>query len=107
LSDARFEVRYRCGRALAAIRVRNPNLEVDRDRVFAAVLREARVDKGVWESHRLLDQFGESDDSPFVDEFLRDRASRSLEHVFTLLSLVVARPPPPVAFSGFYSTCGG
>ena len=104
LNDARFEVRYRCGRALAAIRDRNPNLDVDRDRVFAAVLREARVDKGVWESHRLLDQFGESDDSPFVDEFLRDRASRSLEHVFTLLSLVLARQPLSVAFHGLYTT---
>ena len=103
LNDPRFEVRYRCGRALATIRDRNPNLAVERDRVFAAVLSEARVDKGVWESHRLLDQFGESDDSPFVDEFLRDRASRSLEHVFTLLSLVLARQPLSVAFHGLYT----
>lgn len=103
LKDARFEVRYRCGRALAAIRDRNPNLVIDRERVFAAVLREAKVDKGVWESQRLLDQFGESDDSPFVDEFLRDRASRSLEHVFTLLSLVLARQPLSVAFHGLYT----
>ena len=103
LKDPRFEVRYRCGRALATIRDRNPNLAVERDRVFAAVLREARVDKGVWESHRLLDQFGESDDSPFVDEFLRDRASRSLEHVFTLLSLVLVRQPLSVAFHGLYT----
>jgi ATP/ADP translocase/HEAT repeat protein len=103
LKDARFEVRYRCGRSLAAIRDRNPTLAIDRDRVFAAVLREAKVDKGVWESHRLLDQFGESDDSLFVDEFLRDRASRSLEHVFTLLSLVLARQPLTVAFHGLYT----
>jgi hypothetical protein len=39
-----------------------------------------------------------------VDELLRDRASRSLEHVFTLLSLVLPRQPLKIAFRGLHTT---
>jgi hypothetical protein len=35
-----------------------------------------------------------------VDGFLRDRAGRSLEHAFTLLSLVLPREPLQIAFRG-------
>ncbi len=103
LEDKRFEVRYRCGRALSRLLDLNPKLKVDRDRAIAAVLREVAVDKGVWESHRLLDQMGDETWSPVVDEVLRERANRSLEQVFTVLSLFMPRQPLKIAFRGLHT----
>jgi hypothetical protein len=69
------------------------------------VRREVTCDRGVWESRRLLDQAEETEtDSSFIDEFLRDRSSRSLEHVFTLLSLAFPRQPLEIAFRGLHTT---
>ncbi len=103
LEDQRFEVRYRCGRALSHLLELKPALAVDRERTFAAVVREVLVDKGVWQSHRLLDSMEDEEWSPVVDEVLRERASRSLEHVFTVLSLVLPRQPLKVAFRGLHT----
>ncbi len=103
LEDQRFEVRYRCGRALSHLLELNPKLTVDRERTFAAVVREVGVDRGVWQSHRLLDSMEDEEWSPVVDEVLRERASRSLEHVFTVLSLVLPRQPLKVAFRGLHT----
>jgi len=103
LEDQRFEVRYRCGRALSHLLELNPKLTVERQRTFAAVLREVGVDRGVWQSHRLLDRMEDEEWSPVVDEVLRERASRSLEHVFTVLSLVLPRQPLKVAFRGLHT----
>ena len=101
LSDRRFEVRYRSGRALSHLVDLESSIALDAREVFAAALREVAVDTRVWESQRLLDQ--KMDDagwSPVVDEVIRDRASRSLEHVFTLLSLAMPRAPLRVAYRG-------
>jgi hypothetical protein len=104
LADRRFEVRFRCGRALARLVAAEPSLAVSADRVHAAVLREVAVDRQVWESQRLLDRADEDDqEAGFVDEVLRDRASRSLEHVFTVLSLVLPRQALRVAFRGLHT----
>jgi ATP/ADP translocase len=99
LLDARFEVRFRAGRALSRIHARDPGVAIDRNRVFAIVLRETRVDRGVWESQRLLDQLEDSEEE-LVDAYLRKRTNRSLEHVFTLLSLALDKRPLTVAFQG-------
>jgi hypothetical protein len=56
----------------------------------------------VWESHRLLNQLDDHDDV-FVDEFVKDRASRSLAHVFTLLALALPPEPLRVAFRGLHT----
>jgi hypothetical protein len=65
---------------------------LEREKVFSAVLREVAVGRRVWESHRLLDQLEfDEEHSPLVDDFLRKRSSRSLEHVFTILSLGTLR----------------
>ena len=58
----------------------------------------------VWESHRLLDQLEFAEEhSPLVDDFLRKRSSRSLEHVFTILSLALPRDPLKIAFRGLHT----
>lgn len=103
LEDRRFEVRYRCGRALSRIHDLYHEVPIDRNKVIRAVVREVAVDRAVWESQRLLDR-GEDDEwSPVLDEVLRERASRSLEHVFTMLALVLPREPLRVAFRGLHT----
>jgi hypothetical protein len=102
LHDKRFEVRYRCGRALARLASEAPQLLVPAEQVFDAVLREAEVDRHVWESHRLLEAV--DDDPMSLGGAVRERASRSLEHVFTVLSLVLPRQPLQVAYRGLYTT---
>ncbi|HXV86238.1 MAG TPA: hypothetical protein VD793_06050, partial [Gemmatimonadales bacterium] len=105
LDDPRFEVRYRAGRALSKIARERPDLRLDREHMVAMAAREVAVDRGVWESRRLLDQSGDDEEwSPVLDELLRDRANRSLEHVFTILALVLPREPLQVAFRGLHTT---
>lgn len=103
LADDRFEVRYRCGRALARLFDRERGLQADRDLVFDAVRREAALGRQVWDSQHLLDRLEKRDEDCFVDEYLRDRAGRSLEHVFTLLSLVLPPEPLQIAFRGLHA----
>lgn len=91
LKDERFEVRYQCGQALASIRERDPDaVEFSRETVYAAARRELEVGKKVWESQRLLDE-DPQDRSPWLDDVIRSRLHRSLEHVFTILSIGLDR----------------
>jgi hypothetical protein len=100
LGDARFDVRYACGRALVRLVVRERSLAVDRNLILGAVLKEADRERSVWASQRLLEHLHEAGEDELVDGFLRERAGRSLEHVFTLLSLVLPREPLRIAFRG-------
>jgi hypothetical protein len=102
LEDQRFEVRYRAGRALARMVSQGTGLRVDRQLVIGAVLREVAVERGVWASRQLIDRT-EDEWSPMEAEVLRDRATRSLEHVFTLLSLILPSEPLRVAFHGLHT----
>jgi hypothetical protein len=103
LEDMRFEVRYQCARSLASIVAKNPRVRIDPAFVFEVVRRETAVGRPVWESQRLLHQAEESDENFFVDDFVRDRASRSLAHVFTLLALVLPTEPLQIAFRGLHA----
>jgi len=98
LDDSRFDVRCQSARSLAAILEKNPRIRIDREQIFAVVLREVAVGRPVWESRRLLDGFDVRDSHSPLDEFVRDRAGESLAHVFTLLSLVLQREPLQIAF---------
>jgi AAA family ATP:ADP antiporter len=97
LEDQRFEVRFQCGRSLAAVLEKNGLIRIERERIFEVVRREALVSRPVWESQRLLDK-PEEDRRSFVDDFLKTRAGQSLAHVFTLLSLVLPATPLQIAF---------
>lgn len=103
LGVRRFEVRVQCGRALLKMREANGTLAIEPPRVYRAVLREVAVDKGVWESQRLLDRGEERDEDIFIDDLLRERAGRSMEHVFTMLSLVLPKEPLKIAFRGLHT----
>lgn len=101
LTDRRFEVRYRCGRALARMRAAAPDLPIGAERVYAAVVAEVAVDRRVWEGQRLLE--AEDEDPLELGPAVRERTSRSLEHVFTVLSLVMPRQPLLIAFRGLHT----
>jgi hypothetical protein len=103
LDDGRFEVRYQCGRSLAAIAAKNQLVRINRERVFDVVRAEVTVSRGVWQGYRLLDALPDEKES-FVDEFLKDRAGQSLAHVFVLLSLVLPTTPLQIAYRGLHTT---
>lgn len=96
LSDKRFEVRYQCGVSLWAITEDSPDLEVPRDRVLDAVRREVDVDREVWQAQANADVVESHEDS-VLDDIISERKSRSLEHVFRVLSLVLERGPMMLA----------
>ena len=96
LEDQRFEVRYRCGVALLRLKLERPSLRFSRRQVLEAAKREAANTDGVWNSQALLDA---ADDEPglFTPSDAR-QIGRSLEHVFTVLSLVLDREPLQLAY---------
>ncbi|HEY4647536.1 MAG TPA: HEAT repeat domain-containing protein [Gemmatimonadales bacterium] len=102
LGDKRFEVRYRAGLALSRMADDIPGLQVDSERVFAVMLREMAVERSVWESRQLIDAAPESS-SPMETDLIRDRVSRSLEHLFALLSLVLPRATLRLAFQALHT----
>ena len=104
LDDARFEVRFHSGRSLTAIVEKNALVRIPREKIFDLVRREVAVSRPVWESHFLLD---EADTGQFVDAVLERRASQSLAHIFTLLSLVLPAVPLQVAYRGLQSGDAG
>jgi hypothetical protein len=104
LRDHRFAVRYRCARGLSRLLDVDPTLHVEPRVVLEVILREVEVGAGVWEGRRLLDQHDDESWSPVMDDVIRERASRSLEHVFTLLALVLPRQPLRIAFRGLYAS---
>ena len=101
LNDGLFEIRHQCGLALMRISERRPDLSPSEADVLAAVFREVAADKETWDSQRLQDALDDDDDDEF-DDIKRER-SRSLEHVFTLLSLVYEREPLELAFQALGS----
>jgi hypothetical protein len=103
LDDQRFEVRFQCARSLVAIVEKNSRVRIDRDLIFEVVRRETAVGRPVWEGQRLLSQLEDQQEHVFVDEFVKDRASRSLAHVFTLLSLALPPEPLRIAFRGLHT----
>ena len=104
ISDERFEVRYECGRALLRISDADPTLAISRDRVLEAIQRELDSGRRILEgtSVEFEDDPSEDDHSSLLDGLMRDRVTRSLEHVFTLLALHLEREPLRMAFKALY-----
>jgi len=80
-----------------------PGLVVDRERVLDAVVTEVAVGRGVWESRQLIDTMDDIGAAPMEAEFLRFQANRSLEHVFTLLALILPPEPLRLAYHGLHT----
>jgi hypothetical protein len=97
LSDPRFEVRYRAGKALARMRTRGDALPVTAEHVFDTIEREVRVDTRIWHSYQLLDGVDGSEADQLVHRVLEQRSATALDHVFTLLGLVLPAEPVRMA----------
>jgi hypothetical protein len=102
MADRRFEVRYRSARALSYLAGEIPGLLIDRDRVFGVMMREMAVERSLWETRQLIDQ-PDDESSPIEAEVLRGRTNRSLEHLFTLLTLALPRETVRLAFHGLHT----
>jgi hypothetical protein len=105
LDDLRFEVRFRCGRSLAAMKARQSPIRVDPERVSDVVKREVSVSRQVWESRRISDGSAQDDDvRSSLDALIDERTSRALTHVFTLLGLMLPSEPLRIAYRGLHTT---
>jgi ATP:ADP antiporter, AAA family len=101
LADARFEVRFHCGRALSNICALDESLRPDPNKVFEAALAEIRVAERLSEPPRMLDGYEEKAD--VAAEALWTSTDIRLEHVFRLLSLSLPREPLHVAFQALHT----
>jgi hypothetical protein len=105
LDDLRFEVRFQCGRALAAIIDKNPRIRIDHEFVLACVRREVAVSRTVWQGRQLLDGIGgPGGERSALEVMVGERATQSLAHVFTLLALLLPPEPLRVAFCALHTT---
>lgn len=94
LANPSFEIRYRCGVMLARLASSGGIEHITADQVYAAVTRELAVDRETWTSYRLL-----VDDLAAAIVHGDDQATAypegtGLDHVFTLLGLIL--PPEPL-----------
>ncbi len=104
LGDARFDVRFACGRALAALAQRAPEHAAPEGPVIEAASNELRAGAAAWEREWSAeadddhDHEGEHEHEGEHARLARERVGRGLEHVFTLLSLCLPREPVQIAF---------
>lgn len=105
LNDGRFEIRYHASRALEFLHRMGEKLEFDQQATLDAVERELSISRPTWERRRLLDTQDENngDQYWYLDEVLKNRASKSLELVFSLLALHLPAEPLKVAFRALHS----
>jgi hypothetical protein len=99
LDDSRFEVRYQCSRAMRRMLAQETGLAVPAAKIFEVVERELSVPVQVWQGHRLID----SVDTEEAFDWGHGHEQRNLEHVFSLLSLVLPADPLAVAMTGIVS----
>ncbi|HZO13034.1 MAG TPA: HEAT repeat domain-containing protein, partial [Polyangiaceae bacterium] len=104
IRDERFEVRYECGRALLKLMHRTADIVVSRERIVEAIWAEREKSMIPVEDSAERD-IHDSDDgahASLADVLVRDRIDRSLEHVFTILSLHLEREPLRMAFRALH-----
>ena len=65
--------------------------------------RELSLQRLVWNSHRLLDCRGLQEKEWFFDNQLLDRVDRNLEHLFTMLALVLPDDAVQIAFRALHT----
>ena len=99
LADPSFDVRYRCGVALAQLAEDGHLADVDPDDVFETVKREVLVAPGMRSQRALM--------SDLLDSELRldgePRAAVELEHVFTVLGLALPAEPLRIALRALHT----
>lgn len=103
IADERFEVRYECARALVRITDDNPEIAISQPKVIEAIRREVENSQLLVDySSSQFDDEEQDEQQALLDDLVRDRANRSLEHMFTILSLVLEREPLRMAFKALH-----
>ncbi len=103
LQDLRFEVRFRCGQSLVAM-VEQGHARIDPARVLDVVHREITVSQRVWEGRRLIDDDAITGEAAPIEEFVAERSSRALSHVFNLLRMVLGAEAVLIAYRGLQTS---
>jgi hypothetical protein len=103
LTDPRFEIRFHCSRAIEFLHRMADGLRFDRAAIEAAVESELHSSRAIWEGRKLLDR-AEGSDSQYwyLDSVVRERADKSLEHLFSLLAVMLPAEPLRAAFRGLH-----
>jgi hypothetical protein len=91
LNEEEFNIRYSCARALARMRARDPYMEIAETQVFSAIEREVSVDQATWASQDLQIEIDLPEDLMAAPSPAQSPLNYSMEHVFTLLGLVLDR----------------
>ncbi|WP_437575480.1 hypothetical protein [Sorangium sp. So ce887] len=104
LADERFEVRYQCGVALARLLQHRAPIHLRREDVIAAATREIEIDRRVWDAQPA--NASAPGEAPLAERLLVERTSRSLEHVFRVLSLCLEREPLEIAYRALHADDG-
>ncbi|MDF3065134.1 MAG: putative rane protein [Polyangiaceae bacterium] len=104
IADERFEVRYECGLALVKLTDKNPEIVISEARVLDAIRREVESGQELAEQSAARGEAedGRAEQQSLVEGLVRDRVERSLEHMFTILALILEREPLRMAFTGLH-----
>jgi ATP/ADP translocase len=99
LVDPSFEVRYRCGAVLSRLASSGRLAPVTSETVFEAVRRELIIDPTAWKNQRVADDqiVASAHEGRERDEALLSHSGSALEHVFTMLGLVLPAEPLRIA----------
>jgi ATP:ADP antiporter, AAA family len=100
LADVRFEVRYAAGRALMRMADGNPDIILAQEKIVQLVLAEVAREQQVVSE---IDEESLADEATApLDVVIRDRVSRGLEHLFTILALLLDRQALRMAFRALH-----
>ncbi len=104
LSDQRFEVRYHCAKAIACIQKNLQKISIPRNTIIQIIESELIVAQHMWQDRRLLDSPSHPCALGFFDPEPDDKINVSLDHVFTLLTLIMDDKALKVAYRGLYTS---
>jgi ATP:ADP antiporter, AAA family len=103
MSDPRFEVRYRAGRALLELRHANHTLPFTADEAYELVEKELSVERTVLKNYRLLDSDPQIAKTHAAEPLATVSSSTALAHVFNLLALALPPEPVRIAFQSLHT----
>jgi ATP:ADP antiporter, AAA family len=104
LEDPRFEIRFHSSRALEFLYRMTEGLHFDQALLISAVERELASSREIWRHRKLLDNPEATPaQAGYLDDVVRGRADKSLEHVFNLLAMLLPAEPLRIAFRGLHS----
>jgi ATP:ADP antiporter, AAA family len=103
MTDTRFEVRYRAGRALLELRHADHELPFTADEAYELVEKELSVERTVLKNYRLLDSDPQLAKAHGAEPLATVSSSTALAHVFNLLALALPPEPVRIAFQSLHT----